>query len=91
MLIFASITIVFGSTVALRTPHVKRRFAYSTISNISYILLAATMMNEYGLYAAMLHLIFHSFAKIAIFFIAGLAGVFISVVLLDYFKQRRKK
>jgi multicomponent Na+:H+ antiporter subunit D len=29
------------------------------------------MMNEYGLYAAMLHLIFHSFAKITIFFIAG--------------------
>ena len=40
-------------------------------SNISYILLAATMMSEFGLYAAMLHLLFHSFAKIAIFFVAG--------------------
>ena len=39
MLIAASITIVFGSTVALRTPHIKRRFAYSTISNLSYIIL----------------------------------------------------
>ena len=70
-LLIASFTIIFGSAMAAKQVHMKRRFAYSTISNISYILLAATMMNEYGLYAAMLHLIFHSFAKIAIFFIAG--------------------
>jgi multicomponent Na+:H+ antiporter subunit D len=70
-LLIASFTIIFGSAMAAKQVHMKRRFAYSTISNISYILLAATMMNEYGLYAAMLHLIFHSFAKITIFFIAG--------------------
>lgn len=70
-MLFISFTIVFGSFMALKQLHIKRRFAYSTISNISYILLAATMMNQYGLYAAMLHLIFHSFAKISIFFIAG--------------------
>ncbi len=67
----ASITILFGSSMALKQIHLKRRFAYSTIANISYILLAATMMNAYGLYAAMLHMIFHSFAKITLFFIAG--------------------
>lgn len=70
-ILFASFTIVFGSTVALKQIHLKRRFAYSTISNISYIILAATMMNEYGLYAAILHLLFHSFSKISIFFTAG--------------------
>ena len=70
-LLIASFTIIFGSAMAAKQVHMKRRFAYSTISNISYILLAATMMNEYGLYAAILHLLFHSFAKITIFFIAG--------------------
>lgn len=70
-MLIASFTIVFGSAMAMKQMHVKRRFAYSTISNISYILLAATMMSKEGLYAAMLHLIFHSFAKISIFFIAG--------------------
>ena len=70
-MMIAAFTIVFGSAMAAKQVHMKRRFAYSTISNISYILLAATMMNQYGLYAAILHLIFHSFAKISIFFICG--------------------
>ena len=70
-IIMTSITIVFGSVMALKQAHMKRRFAYSTIANISYILLAACLMNEYSLYAAMLHLIYHSFAKIAVFFITG--------------------
>lgn len=70
-IIFASITIVFGSSMAVKQLHIKRRFAYSTVANISYILLAATMCSKLGLYAALLHFIFHSFAKIAIFFIAG--------------------
>ena len=70
-MLFASFTIIFGSAMAMKQLHMKRRFAYSTISNISYILLAATMMSKFGLYAAILHLLFHSFAKIAIFFIAG--------------------
>lgn len=70
-MLFVSFTIIFGSAMAAKQLHMKRRFAYSTISNISYILLAATMMSEFGLYAAILHLLFHSFAKISIFFIAG--------------------
>ena len=66
-----SFTIVYGSSMAVKQIHFKRRFAMSTVSNISYILLAATMMSKPGLYAAILHLLFHSFAKIAIFFVAG--------------------
>ena len=44
MLVAAAITIVFGSTVALRTPHIKRRFAYSTVSNLSYIIFGIALM-----------------------------------------------
>lgn len=69
--LFAGFTIIYGSSLALKHMHIKRRFAYSTVSNISYILLAATMCSKLGLYAALLHFIFHSFAKISIFFIAG--------------------
>ena len=44
----ASITIVFGSAMALRTPHLKRRLAYSTVSNLSYILLGFAAMSPAG-------------------------------------------
>ena len=71
MLIFASITIVFGSIVALRTPHVKRRFAYSTVSNLSYIIFGIAVMTPAGLAAAMLHMVYHAVIKITLFFTAG--------------------
>ena len=38
------VTIVYGSARALRTPHLKRRLAFSTVSNLSYILFALTLM-----------------------------------------------
>ncbi|MBQ2879772.1 MAG: proton-conducting membrane transporter, partial [Anaerotignum sp.] len=71
MLIFAAITIVFGSTVALRTPHVKRRFAYSTVSNLSYIIFGVAIMTPAGLAAALLHMVYHAVIKITLFFTAG--------------------
>ena len=40
----AIVTIVYGSARALRTPHLKRRLAFSTVSNLSYILFALTLM-----------------------------------------------
>lgn len=71
VLIAAAITIVFGSTVALRTPHVKRRFAYSTVSNLSYIIFGAALMTPAGLGAGLLHMVYHAIIKITLFFTAG--------------------
>ena len=71
VLIAAAITIVFGSTVALRTPHVKRRFAYSTVSNLSYIIFGAALMTPAGLGAGLLHMVYHAVIKITLFFTAG--------------------
>ena len=71
MLIATAITIVFGSMVALRTPHIKRRFAYSTISNLSYILFGVALMTPAGLAAGLLHMIYHAVIKITLFFAAG--------------------
>jgi len=71
IIIAAAFTIVFGSTVALRTPHIKRRFAYSTVSNLSYIIFGVALMSPAGLTAGLLHMIYHAVIKITLFFTAG--------------------
>lgn len=71
MMAFCTITIVFGSAMSWRLQHVKRRLAYSTVSNLSYILLGASVMTGAGLSAALLHMVAHSVFKIILFFCAG--------------------
>ena len=71
MIIFASITIIYGSATAFRCPHFKRRLAYSTISNLSYILLGFAILSPMGLTGGILHMIFHAVIKISLFFCAG--------------------
>ena len=68
---FVMITILYGSTMAVKEIHFKKRLAYSTISNVSYILLGVVMMSPAGLVAAFTHLVFHAFMKICSFFSAG--------------------
>lgn len=67
----AMLSIIYGSTMAVKETHFKRRLAFSTVSNLSYILLGATMMSTQGLLAGMAHLVFHAFMKIGAFFSAG--------------------
>lgn len=64
-------TICYGSTMGMKEIHYKKRLAYSTISNLSYILLGAAMMSPAGMVAAMTHLVFHAIMKICAFFCAG--------------------
>ena len=68
---FAMITIVFGSVMALKEQHFKRRLAYSTVSNLSYIIFGATLMTPYGFLGALCHMLFHGIMKITLFFCAG--------------------
>ena len=70
-MIFALFTILYGSTMALREQNIKRRLAYSTASNLSYILFTITIMSKSALVASYLHMIFHGIIKIVLFFIAG--------------------
>ena len=70
-MLLAVLTIVYGSTMAVREHHFKRRLAYSTISNLSYIVLAACLMTAEGLTAALAHMVFHALMKITLFFCAG--------------------
>ena len=64
-------TIVFGCSMAVRERHLKRRLAYSTISNLSYILFGLTIMTPLGLVGALTHMICHAVMKICSFFCAG--------------------
>ena len=64
-------TILFGSSMALREQHIKRRLGYSTVSNLSYILFGMTLLTISGLTAALSHMLFHGIMKITLFFCAG--------------------
>lgn len=70
---FAIFTIVYGCSMAVKERHIKRRLAYSTISNLSYILFSATLMTPLGLSGALTHMVFHGVMKIGAFFCAGAA------------------
>ncbi len=67
----ACFTILFGSTMAVREQHFKRRLAYSTVSNLSYMLMGAALMTPGGMVGSLSHLIFHGLMKIGLFYCAG--------------------
>ncbi|HJT61666.1 MAG TPA: proton-conducting transporter membrane subunit [Burkholderiales bacterium] len=67
----AGFTIIAASIVALRADNLKRRLAYSTVSQLSYVVLAAAILTPLSLAAAALHIAAHAFGKITLFFAAG--------------------
>lgn len=67
----ACFTILFGSTMSVKEQHFKRRLAYSTISNLSYMLMGAALMTPAGMTGSLSHLIFHGLMKITLFYCAG--------------------
>jgi len=71
VLCIAIFTVVFGSSMAVKQPHLKRRLAYSTVANLSYILIGVLLMTPSGLAAGLLHMVFHSVMKISAFFCIG--------------------
>ncbi len=71
VMVLTLITILYASCMSIKQRHFKRRLAYSTVSNLSYILFAITLMTAQSLLAAWLHLLFHSVIKILAFFAAG--------------------
>jgi multicomponent Na+:H+ antiporter subunit D len=67
----AGFTIIAASIVALRSDNLKRRLAYSTVSQLSYVVLGAAVLTPYSVAGAALHIAAHAFAKITLFFAAG--------------------
>ena len=71
----AGLTIVIASLVAFTKDNLKARLAYSTISQLSYIVLGAMLANSMGVIGAGSHIVMHAFGKITLFFAAGAIAV----------------
>ncbi len=67
----AGLTIVLASAIALYQDNLKRRLAFSTISQLSYVVMAALLVAPISIIAAALHIAVHAFGKITLFFAAG--------------------
>ncbi|MEM7617093.1 MAG: proton-conducting transporter membrane subunit, partial [Pseudomonadota bacterium] len=67
----AGITIMLASIVALKQDNLKKLLAYSTVSQLSYVILATFILTPKALIAASFHIAAHAFSKITLFFVAG--------------------
>jgi multicomponent Na+:H+ antiporter subunit D len=68
---FVSFTILVASVIALTKTNLKARLAYSTVSQLSYIILGVAMLTPHAITGGLLHIANHAFAKITLFFCAG--------------------
>lgn len=71
LLYVAAATILIASLVAMTQDNLKARLAYSTISQLSYVVLGALLANSWGVLGGALHIAMHAFGKITLFFCAG--------------------
>lgn len=67
----ALLTVFMGSMMAFREDLLKKRLAYSTVSQVSYILLGLFLMTENSVAGGLMHLVFHACIKICLFLCAG--------------------
>tara|TARA_R110002110_G_C13470397_1_gene720582 strand:- start:64249 stop:65718 length:1470 start_codon:yes stop_codon:yes gene_type:complete len=67
----ASFTIIVASLVALRQTNLKRLLAYSTVAQLSYVVMAAAVLKPLAEVGAAIHMVAHAFGKITLFFAAG--------------------
>jgi multicomponent Na+:H+ antiporter subunit D len=66
-----SVTIVLGSVIALSKDNLKARLAYSTVSQLSYVILGAVLLTPSSMVGGIMHIANHAFSKITLFFCAG--------------------
>ena len=71
LLYVSGATIIVASVIALQADNLKRRLAYSTVSQLSYVIMAAALFTPMAVAGAVLHIAAHAFGKITLFFAAG--------------------
>lgn len=71
LIYISGFTIIVASLVALAQKNLKAILAYSTISQLSYIIMTAALLTTEAIQAAMFYMVMHSFAKITLFFTTG--------------------
>ncbi len=70
-LVAASVTILVASLLALGQDNLKARLAFSTVSQLSYIILGGALLNSRGVQGGIAHITNHAVSKITLFFCAG--------------------
>lgn len=68
---FAAFTIIVSSLIALGQDNLKRRLAFSTVGQLSYIVLGCSLLTPLALVGGMYHIVAHAVMKITLFFCAG--------------------
>lgn len=68
---FVGFTIIMASVIALSKDNLKARLAYSTVSQLSYIILGVALLTPHGIDGGLIHIVNHAFSKITLFFCAG--------------------
>lgn len=68
---FVGFTIIMASVIALSKDNLKARLAYSTVSQLSYIILGVALLTPAGIDGGLIHIVNHGFSKITLFFCAG--------------------
>lgn len=71
LLYLSAFTIIAASVVAMRQQNLKRLLAYSTIAQLSYVVMAAAILKPLAEIGAAVHMVAHAFGKITLFFAAG--------------------
>ena len=71
LLYVAAATILLASLVAMTKDNLKARLAYSTISQLGYVVLGALLATSAGVLGSAMHIVMHAFGKITLFFCAG--------------------
>lgn len=71
LLMVIAASILLASLIAMRQDNLKARLAYSTISQLAYISMAAALASSAGIIGGSMHIVMHAFAKITLFFAAG--------------------
>ena len=71
LLILSLLTIFMGSMLAYKEKIIKKRLAYSTVSNVSYVIFGLMLLNRRGIVGALLQVVFHALAKNVLFLCAG--------------------
>ncbi len=85
------VTVIMGSSLAFKEKILKKRLAYSTVSNLSYIMLGLSMFNASAFTGSLLHVIFHAVIKSALFMSAGALIVSTGKTRVDDFAGLAKK
>jgi multicomponent Na+:H+ antiporter subunit D len=68
---FVGFTIITASIIALSKDNLKARLAYSTVSQLSYIILGVALLTPSAIEGGLIHIVNHAFSKITLFFCAG--------------------